>query len=147
MNEDNWCDNNHHHALMFFLLITLFCSKIMPLFTICNNKEITLSSRLKFVFFLFNIFKKQKIKGDDSLIIRFKLFPIFFFVWWKTYFFSIIIIYKRFNLRYFFCMIFHILIVLVQLLQRGESIIIFGIYCCLFVFYPIRRIYIRYTTI
>ena len=70
----------------------------------------------------------------------FQIFPIIFF-WWKIYsFFPIIFIYKNFN----FC---YSLVFVTAYWKNLLSFLIDRIYCCFFVFHPVRRISIWSTTI
>ena len=92
-------------------------------------------------YFLF--FSIQNIKSN-CYIIFLRFFPIIFF-WWKTYPFPVIFIYKRFNFCYSLWIFFYFFIILRNCYSVLETFIIFyidRIYCCFFIFYPVKWIYI-----
>ena len=82
-------------------------------------------------------------------IIFLKLFPIIFF-WSKINSFLITFFYKRFNFSYSLRVFFGLFMIQHDCYCELKTYVIFfvdGIYCCIFVFHPIRRIFIWSTTI
>ena len=100
------------------------------------------------IYFLF--FSMQNIESKIRLFLS-NLFQVIFF-WWKIYSFPVMFIYKSFNFSYSFRVFSYFFMIswfnaTVMLCYCNATVmkafIIFfidGIYCCLFVFYPIRRI-------
>ena len=147
-NEDNWDNKNHDDVQKLLLLIIKSVSpfKIIEIITYFSGFQVCFETEPRYIFFLFSI---QNIKGNCYIFLL-KYFPIIFF-WWIVYFIVAIFIYKRFNFCYslwFFSYFFIIYHNCYRVLKMGFIVGIFdGIYCFLFVFYLIRRIYIWSTTI
>ena len=98
----------------------------------------------KIYFFFFHI---QNIKSNYYIVFL-KIFPIIFF-WWKIYFFLLLFIYKRLNFCDYLSMFFYFCMVkcYVTAYWKHLSFFIDRTYCCFFLFYPIRIIYIWVTRI
>ena len=117
-----------------------FRSKIMQFFTISNLNKIILFSCWTLCFDLCASLIFLVLCGTNKVLKAILLLfcSNFFqsFEWWKTYFFPIILINKRFNFRYSFSMTFNLFHDLMQRLKHTESNYhhFFWIYCCFLIF-------------
>ena len=117
-----------------------FRSKIMQFFTISNLNKIILFSCWTLCFDLCASLIFLVLCGTNKALkaILLLLCSNFFqsFEWWKTYFFPIILINKRFNFRYSFWMILICLWfnVTVKTYWKQLSSLFFWVYSCFFIF-------------
>ena len=89
------------------------------------------------------VFSIQNIQSSFYIIFL-KFFSTIFF-WWIVYSFPVIYIYECLNFCYSFSMFSYFFIIqrnYYSVLKTFVILFIDGIYCCLFVFYPVKIIYI-----
>ena len=122
------------HLTMQIIFFLQYNSIFFPLKSLCIWND-DFSFVVKFRQDIHSFLNKYRIKSNFWIIFL-KIFPVFF-SWWVIYSFPVIFIYKKLNFCYFlwFFPIFHDLIPTV-------IILIDRIYCCFFVFYPNRRLFI-----